>query len=165
MLLTAPMRRLSCAMTAALGVMVLPGCGTDGGGAEPGPAADDPGAAFAQCLRDNGVDVRDPAPGRPVVVDGSVDQAALAAAQEACRDLAPVGGGGGAGAALPDIDALVALSGCLRDRGFDVPDPRPGPGGQVTQQLGGGVDLDDPALVEARQECAREVGIDLPGQP
>lgn len=156
-------RRPAATALAALALAGLAACGGGGTGTATAPA-DDPGVEFARCLRENGVDVADPAPGQPVVIDGSVDQDALAAAQEACADLAPGAGDGAAGTVpLPDLDALVALAQCMRSRGFDVPDPQQGPGGQVTQPLGSDLDLGDPELVEAREECATEVGITLPG--
>ncbi len=57
------------------------------------------------------------------MVPEGVDASAFAAAQEACADLRPSGGPGGApGAGAPAIDsgALAAYTGCLKDHDVTV---------------------------------------------
>lgn len=162
------------AALALVGVCALSACGSDddggsGRGEPTGAAATrdtDPSLAFAQCLRENGADVKDPQPGQPVLIDPSMDQSALEAAREACADLVPEGvrGEGGPGGGFPDLDQLLALAACMREKGIeDVPDPQQGPGGEITQPLGGSFDPGDPEVVAAREACSAELGVELPG--
>jgi hypothetical protein len=80
---------------------------------------------FAECMRDNGVDMPDPGPGRQGLVDafravsGDYDQATLQQAFAACQDLMPQ---------YPQEQEMhegadmLALAECLREQGLDVSD-------------------------------------------
>ncbi len=98
---------------------------------------------FAQCMRDNGVDMQDPTFDADGNVEGGfgpdsgIDMRSddVRAAMDTCGDLLPEGGpGGGQGA---DFDrtaiqaAFTAFTACLRDEGLDVDDIdfAAGPGG------------------------------------
>lgn len=82
--------------------------------------------AFAQCMRDNGVDMPDPAPGQEGLMDAlrgsfeGADEATVQAAFEACQELIPQQ----AIEERPELDeeTQLALADCLRDQGLDVPD-------------------------------------------
>jgi hypothetical protein len=90
-------------------------------------AARDPDAqalVFAECVRDNGVDMPDPGPGQQGLVDafrsvsGDYDQATLEQALAACQDLMPQ---------YPQEhptgdDWMLALAECLREQGLEVSD-------------------------------------------
>ncbi|MFN8022481.1 MAG: hypothetical protein U0Q03_13225 [Acidimicrobiales bacterium] len=102
---------------------------------------------FAQCMRDNGVDMQDPT----FDADGNVQggfgpdsgidprDADTQAAMDACSDLIEgldLGGPGGRGGFDPDQMqiALADYTACLRDQGLDVDDITFGPqGGQGAQ--------------------------------
>jgi hypothetical protein len=80
---------------------------------------------FAECVRDNGVDMPDPGPGQQGLVDafqsvaGNYDRATLEQALTACEDLIPQY----AGQQHPtDDDWILALAECLREQGLDVSD-------------------------------------------
>jgi hypothetical protein len=99
--------------------------------------------AFAQCMRDNGVDMKDPTfdangnlqggfgPGSGVDFRSAEARTAITA----CRDKLPAGGPGGAGGPQFDRTAIQAalnnFTSCLRDQGLEVDDVSfgAGPGG------------------------------------
>lgn len=124
--------------------------------------------AFAECMRDNGVDIEDPTvdadgnlrltppggePGR--IAPGDDD---FREAREACGELLD-------GAALAfggDFDrteledTLVAFAECMRDNGYDMPDPdfsSFGPGAGGGGGPFGGIDRDDPTFQAAAEAC------------
>jgi hypothetical protein len=82
--------------------------------------------AFAECMRDNGVDMPDPEPGQEGLsgafhgVEGEHDPETIDQALTACEDLLPERAHG-AGHDLDD-ETMLELAECLRDRGLDVPD-------------------------------------------
>ncbi len=99
---------------------------------------------FAQCMRDNGVDMADPTfdadgnlasggigPGSDIDFRSDSVRTAL----DTCRDLMPAGGPGGGGGAQFDRtgiqDAFNNFTSCLRDQGLEVDDIdfAAGPGG------------------------------------
>jgi hypothetical protein len=89
------------------------------------PDADAEALVFAQCMRDNGVDMPDPAPGQDGFFDAfhgivnSYDRGTIEQAVDACRDSFPTYAGEDHG---QDDDAVLALAECLREQGLDVPD-------------------------------------------
>jgi len=114
--------------------------------------------AYSQCMRENGVpDFPD-----PVVEDGRLqmrvggpdqprlDPEAMDRAQEACKDLAPKGGGN-----VPDErrqemqDAALEYAQCMRENGYDMPDPEVGDGGMFRMKG----EPDDPAFQRAQEAC------------
>jgi hypothetical protein len=91
--------------------------------------------AFAQCMRDNGVDMQDPTFDAAGNLDGGFGPGsgmdpgdpATRTALEACGELIQaIGPGGGNGGPQFDrtalSDAFNAFTGCLRDEGLDVDD-------------------------------------------
>ncbi|GAA2712008.1 hypothetical protein [Actinoplanes palleronii] len=151
-------------LTLSLGM--LAGCGggqsddgvaSAGGGTGATPTAsaaatDDP-AKFAACLRDNGVDVKDPEPGTGQVTlpDGG---AALDAALKKCQQYGS--GAGGSTGADPDDPAQQEnrrkFAACMRDEGVDWPDPVPGKPMSLPQQT--------PQFMAAFQKCTQKVPMD-----
>jgi hypothetical protein len=138
------------------------GTGTDSGSGD----SDDPQTqmlAFAQCMREHGVDMPDPevdANGRVRMRIGSKDtpRATMEAAQQACQDKAPrMGGGGGDdgdNAAMQEHGLKLAQ--CMREHGIEqFPDPTNG-GIRITPDMG--IDPDDPAFQQAQSECEDEIG-------
>jgi len=115
--------------------------------AKPAGSAEDQAIAFAQCMRDNGVDFPDPtvdAQGNPSFA-GAFDRStsggfnpgdtSFRTAMTACGDLAQglqIGGGGNGGFDQTAMtEALYTYTQCLRDQGLDVGDITlgGGPGG------------------------------------
>ncbi|MCY4665653.1 MAG: hypothetical protein OXC00_13410 [Acidimicrobiaceae bacterium] len=140
--------------------------------------------AFAECMRENGVDFPDPV----VEADGAVTfgfrpgsgggglQALreigrdpdLPAARETCQGLvAGVAFGAGPGGfdQIELQDTLLEFARCMRDHGVDIGDPdmsRIGPGANDDDQAGGpfgAIDTDDPDFAPAFEVCQQQ----LPG--
>lgn len=168
------MRTRTYGVAAVLLLALLNGCGSaaedDGGstGDEDLSAAEREDAMldFAACMRDNGVPMDDPEPGGRggLIVNGQeVDQETLRAAEEECHHLIED--------ALPEegemeIDpeqreAMLAQAQCMRERGWDMPDPT-FDGGRVEVGLGEGIDPADPAFQKDHEECAEESGVEMP---
>ena len=115
-------------------------------------------ADFAQCMRENGVDVPDPGGADergPVEISGNPED--LREAEEACaeyRDEIPA----------PDLtdeqarelkDAALAHSRCMREQGLDFPDPQFDAEGGAMVQIGpgSGIDFNDPDFRKAQEAC------------
>lgn len=131
--------------------------------------------AFAECLRDNGVDVNDPT----VNADGTVSLASLFDGPpqistdeepifDECGELlegANFGPGAGDFDQTEIQDQLVEFAGCLRDQGLDVRDPDIS-GGLAAATAGPealfGLDLQD-AQYEAEVEACSSILAFLPG--
>jgi hypothetical protein len=121
---------------------------------------------FASCMRDNGVeDFEDPSIGADGVPEfnlrgggSDVDRDVTRAAFEACSDhLEGLAFGPGSVDVTELEDTLVDFAACMRDNGYDMPDPdlsqfgeRGGEGGGI---FGGALDPDDPDFVSAMEEC------------
>jgi hypothetical protein len=172
--------RILVAASAIL-MLALTGCSTEkpaggvasangGGSASSGPATstsmsnEELGIKFAQCMRDNGVNVPDPDPdggfggavGGPEVDRNSPE---FKKGMDACKQYLP--GGGDLSKMDPKlIDQLRQLTQCLRDNGVNVPDPDPN---SPMLGLGGMADIDrtSPAFQKAMEACKDKV----PGRP
>ena len=130
--------------------------------------------AFAQCMRDHGVDMPDPefdgdgrGVGGAIRVGGDegLDQEDFEAAQTACEDLLE-DVRGSFGMDDPEQRAkmqeqMLAFSQCMRDHGIDMPDPQFNEDGGATIQggPGGAIDPDDPDFQAAEEACRG----DMPG--
>jgi len=135
--------RVVGAAAAAVALLSLSACGSSddadsdassGGASDPATAsetestdADAQALVFAECMRDNGVDMPDPAPGQDGFFDAfhsigdSYDQATIGQAVAACDDFFPTYAGAGGHGGVDD-EAVLALADCLREQGLDVPD-------------------------------------------
>lgn len=119
---------------------------------------------YAQCLRQHGVDVKDPDPGQPVRItnnNGSLDMTKLQAAQQACQSYmqqaAPDGG-----ANDPAVhDAMVKYAECMRANGIDMPDPSAGGGIQMKGPAGGS----DAKMQAAQAACQKYLPGAVSGGP
>ena len=120
---------------------------------------------FAQCLRDEGLDVSDPdfssgrGPGG-ILRDIDRQDPEVRAAMEVCRPLIQN--------SRPELtseeqaerqDAQLAFAACLRDQGLDVADPdfSGGGGGGGGFLRGGDIDLQDSGVQAAIETCRDEV--------
>ncbi|MEO3748733.1 hypothetical protein [Plantactinospora sp. B5E13] len=118
------------AVAVAIPVLGVAACGSDGETAPQATASaanpDDQRLAYVRCMRENGVDMPEDenATGFPKPAGG---EAAMRAAEEACRPFAPPKIGGAANDPAAQ-DRLIQLARCLRERGIEVPDPQPGEG-------------------------------------
>ena len=149
--------------------------GSEASGEDAQANAEDAGLEFAKCMREHGVDMPDPKPGNGgrgfnLRFQGGdpKNDADFQKAQEACghilRDAIPEGD-------RPDPaemrDKLHQMTECLRNKGYDVPEPQvlgPGdtptaeakPPSQEMQNL-----QNDPDFQQAQEDCGKQAG--LPG--
>jgi hypothetical protein len=152
-------------------------CGGDDDDGDNAQASfDDAQLEFAQCMRENGVDVPDPEPGEGginISIPEGVNPDTVEAAQEECepiiRDAIPEG-------ERPDPsevrDQATKFAQCMREHGVDIPDPQVDSEGRVTLGPvaggeGGGSPrediMSDPDFEEAQEACQEEVGGFGPG--
>lgn len=140
--------------------------------------------AYTQCMRENGIDLPDPdfsgEPGQGgggFFGQGGIDpeDSDFQEAQEKCgSNLESIRGNFNPDNQEQFQDAALELAQCMRDRGFDVPDPdfsqgRPGQGGGGPGggQGGGGIlggsglDPEDPEVQAALEECQEAAFGDL----
>ena len=132
--------------------------------------------AFAACLRNQGLDIEDPTvdadgnlrPPRPRDI-GEDDREVMRSAMDACSEnLENVAFGLDGADQTERQDQLLEYAACMRDNGFDMPDPNfsaigaPGQGGGGPF---GAIDRDDPAFQAAQEACADIFGADghIPG--
>lgn len=171
------MRTRSRAALAALPLVLmlaLAGCGSDAGGYDHGIASandEDQGNGggthvprsqdemhermleYAQCLRDQGLDVEDPAPGEGIQLQNEGDPSKPDAAVEACEGLSPPP------ADVPDDDEvrenMLEYAACIRDNGVEkFADPKPGEGINIGPEV-----TDDPDFAKAEQTCRELLGV------
>jgi hypothetical protein len=154
-----------------LGLAACGGSG-DSSGASDTSSSDDPqdqAVKFAQCMRDNGVDIPDPQTddqGRfSLRLDGGakVDKDKVDAAMKACKKYNPIGDGG----RLRDLEndpefqeAQLRWAQCMRDHGVDVPDP--GSGEQRGVVVGPGQNKEK---VQAAMDACDSILRDFIGDP
>lgn len=122
--------------------------------------------AFAACMREQGVeDFEDPDVDSTGGVSfglrgqgGDVDRETMRTAMDACRDhLDGLAIGPGSVDRSEIEDELVEFAACMRDNGYDMPDPdfsgAPGGGGPFAE-----LDPDDPAFQDALEACEDSFG-------
>jgi hypothetical protein len=123
---------------------------------------------FSQCMRDQGLDFPDPT----VDADGNLEMGdldvtafgsspdeireKLGSAMDACSEhLEGISFGGGQ---LPDLvelqDTFLEFTTCMRDNGYDMPDPDfTGDGFGGLFEIGENIDPNDPVFLAAMEEC------------
>ncbi|MGN9782117.1 hypothetical protein ACTMTF_11855 [Nonomuraea sp. ZG12] len=129
--------------------------GTPATSASPTASTDpaEQGRKFAQCMRDNGIDMPDPDP-----ADGNVrimtkkdaGKGDMKKAMEACRSLAPFKDR--KELTPEDQEKMREFARCMRDNGVDMPDPDPD-GGAVRIKGGNGIKPGDPTFQKAMEAC------------
>ena len=133
--------------------------------------------AFAACLRDEGIDVDDPTvdadgnlrPPRPRDI-GQEDREMVRAAMDSCSGhLENVTFGLDAADRSEREDQLFEYAACMRENGYEMPDPdfsafgQPGEGAGTGAGGGGpfgAIDQDDPTFQSAQEACAGIFGGD-----
>jgi hypothetical protein len=118
---------------------------------------------WVECMRDEGVDVPDPqvdADGNLTLGlgggggggGGEVDPQALQDATEVCGEI-PQGAFGGEQPDQTEVqDTLLEFAQCMRENGYDMPDPDFSGEGGLTSAFGD-IDTNDPAFQEAAEAC------------
>jgi hypothetical protein len=117
---------------------------------------------WAQCMRDEGVDIPDPETdedgnlrmGRVQVGPGGIDPEDFEAAREVCGE--PPGREMSAGDQSEMQDAALEFAQCMRDKGYDWPDPEFNEDGGMMFKRGPGdgqIDMEDPEVQADMNEC------------
>ncbi|MFC4122596.1 hypothetical protein [Nonomuraea zeae] len=163
-------RVLSALIAASIAAtLFLSGCGSDDPGkdvvsvsgtgdkaAASAAPSEDPyqkSLKFAQCMRENGIDMADPEPGKGIMMklDKNTPKETMDKAQEACKQYAPSGvrqGGGDPKMA----ENLRKVAQCMRDNGVEnYPDPEGG-AMRITGDVG-----EDPDFKSAQEKCQKEL--------
>lgn len=113
---------------------LLGGCGSadetpsTGGQSSSADSFEDYQLAFAECMREHGIDMPDPS-GDGMKVPAVKDMDAFTAASEACQKKLgqpPVAEGGPTKSDEEQLAEMVAIAECFREHGVEVPDPKPG---------------------------------------
>ncbi|MGK9149019.1 hypothetical protein KXS11_15415 [Plantibacter flavus] len=111
---------LALGLTACSPGSADPGAGGEQTGASYDDAFDDYQIGLAACMRDRGIDVEDPDPGTAITLDGD----ASFDAYDACAaELGPPPVNPDQPTRKEIADDFRERAQCLRDKGFDVPDP------------------------------------------
>lgn len=166
---SARLRRAATAATAAALALALVACQASSGD-EGGDSTDDQAKAldamleYAQCMREHGVPMEDPKPGEPGVIVNNVKREALEAAEKECGHLMEDVVSDDTASEIPaeEKEAMLAQAQCMRDHGWDFPDPQFGDRGQVKMELGSEIDPEDPSFQADHQECAEKSGLEAP---
>jgi hypothetical protein len=149
--------------------VALTGCGSDGGqdyqvasGGQPttstsaspgagGLSRDEKSVKFAQCLREHGINVPDPEPGKGPMIkldpSSGITREQMDKAMQACQEFNPQGEAG------PDPQQEEngrKFAACMRENGVEkFPDPKPGQRGVMIDKAAG----DDPDFPKAQEAC------------
>ncbi|GAA0378148.1 hypothetical protein Acor_44170 [Acrocarpospora corrugata] len=125
--------------------------------AAPSPTSSGDALKFAQCMRENGVDMPDPEPGgnQVMIRQKKGQEAVTEKALKACEQYQPV-----IDAKKVDDgklqDSMMKFAQCMRDNGVDMPDPQV-EGGRV--KMGGpGMDPESPTTKKAMEICRPLMG-------
>ncbi|GEK19776.1 hypothetical protein CXY01_02960 [Cellulomonas xylanilytica] len=124
--------------------------------------------AWAQCMRDHGVDVPDPQDGHYRLGDAEgVTPGQAEAADDACEPWQRMAesGAGSTPLTAEQKQSFLDHAQCMRDRGWDMPDPT-FDGGRVESEFRrgdqGAPAPDDPQFEQDMQECLVEAGVETP---
>lgn len=154
-------RFIGPAVPAVALLFALAACG--GGGAEGSPQSGSPSSTsqsdvllqYAQCMRDNGVQIPDPKPNDPSSLYVGIDKSspAFLSANKVCgsilQGVVEDRKNNNGKDADQQQEKLLALAQCLREHGVDVPDPVAG----AEKPFGDSLDRTNPAVAKAIQAC------------
>lgn len=135
--------------------------------ASPSTTADraEQGRKFAQCMRDNGIDMPDPDPdgggGFKALPGETIDKAKLTKAMEACKEFSPIKDRKDLNP--QQIEQLRAFAACMRENGVNMPDPDPN--GGLSSMADSGIKRDQPAFKKALEACNDKMGGPFGGKP
>ena len=132
---------------------------------------DDGGLAFAQCMRENGIDFPDPdpdggfGPNSSALADLDFNDPKFLRAVDACAALRPQGSPLDQQFDEAQQEAVLKLTKCMRKNGIDIPDPQFDANGKIIiGDLLRSVNPADPNFAKAIQECRELLPTDMLGQ-
>lgn len=141
--------------------------GSSGGTSSSSNEQDAARVRLQECLREQGLDLPEGGPGGGGAGDGGqpdIDRDELQEAMEACAEFRDEAFGDITEEDRQEMqDAFAKFAQCMRDEGIDVPEIQPGGGGPP----GGGnqLDMDDPDVQTAIEQCQDELPQGGPGGP
>ncbi len=158
--------------------------GGGGGGDRPSDQEmQDAALEYAQCMREHGIDMPDPQFDSDGNGGGLVqqrgpenpDEEEMQAADEACHhimdDVEPEGGPIDPERQAEMQDQLTEVAKCMREKGYDMPDPQVDDNGRVTMQAGPGDggggppdEGEDDEFQQDMEDCQEQAGMEPPGQ-
>lgn len=163
--------RLAALTAASLLALLLSACGAFGGdGVSKAEQAkrEDASLEAAQCMRKHGVpmEVREGG-GLSLDPDANIDSATLEKAEKACKGLLEAAEPEEAGEPLPakEKQRMLAEAQCMRERGWNQPDPEFPGNGKVKMKPPPNVDLNDPQLQKDMKECRKKAAAGEDEQP
>jgi hypothetical protein len=129
---------------------------------------------YAKCMRDHGVNIPDPEIGEdgsvgdmPDLRETGASQDTISAAEAACQPILDAVNPGGD---QPDpqeiaqtLDQMIAVTGCMRTKGYDMADPRVGDNGEIIASGGLPRDASQEQLDQQQADikaCQDAAGID-----
>lgn len=147
-----------CSDGAGAGVATAGGAAPAGASASASPtSAADQGRRFAECMRENGVDVPDPDPTSGKVQFGDLkrgDKQDVGEAMEKCHQYLPMGREPSRQLSPEDVEKQRKFAECMREHGVDVPDPDPQGRIRITiDREGRRIDRSDEQFREAFHAC------------
>lgn len=113
--------------------------------------------AYAKCMREHGIDMKDPdasGGGIAIGVEGGVEKEKVDKANEACKQHLPNGGEPEKPTA-EQLDEAREMAKCLREHGIDVKEPTADEPG-ISVSAGDGTDNDPDKVNKAMEACAPE---------
>lgn len=158
--------RLATVTAGCVLALPLSACGAFGGSGD-GPSkaqqakSEDAWLEVARCFREHGVPMQvGEDGGLNLDDDANVDRDSLEKADKACKDLLEAAEPEEAGEPLAaeDKQRMLAEAQCLRERGWDQPDPEFLGGSKVKWEPPPNVDLPDPQYDKDVEECRGEAG-------
>jgi hypothetical protein len=164
------------ALLATLALAVpLAACGGDDEGAGEGgdgisqADVEDAGMRFAECMREHGIDARDPKPGvqglRDMFADADRDDPAFREAERQCgKHLEELVSEIDDDQRLEFEDARLEFAQCMRAKGFEVPDPQSAVGPEQGGGALGDLNLDDPRVQDAMDACSERISSPILGE-
>ena len=146
-------------VTILVGLAVACSGGDEGDSSAGDSASEEAVLAYAQCMREEGIDFPDPGPGEFAALYHQTGDAAFQAAATACEsNLSGLVGhnSSNAGHTAELQDRALEVAKCVREQGFEFPDPELTADGRVVTSAEG-FDTEDSELRRVADECTRQV--------
>ena len=142
-----------------VGLAVACGGGDEGDSGAGDSASEEAVLAYAQCMREEGIDFPDPGPGEFAALYHQTGDAAFQAAATACEgNLSGLVGhsSSNTGHTAELQDRALEVAKCVREQGFEFPDPTLTADGRVVTSAEE-FDTEDSELRQVADECTRQV--------
>jgi hypothetical protein len=146
-------------VTIVVGLAVACGGGDESDSSDDDAVSEEAVLAYAQCMRAEGIDFPDPEPGQFASLYHQTGDAAFQAAATECEPkLSGLVGhnSSNAGHAAEVQDRALEVAKCVREQGFEFPDPKLTDDGRVVTSAEE-FDTEDSELRRVADECTREV--------